>query len=1687
MRALLLIIALLLTVVPLPLKGQAPPSDCAQSELHQQRLSIDPAYRSAHELVEKKLLQRAVMTQVQQRAPVMYTLPVVFHIIHDGGIENISDDQVLDGLQHLNDAFANVGYYDPSTGVDVEIQFCLAQRDPQGEATTGIERVQSPLTDLDATVDDQNMKDLSRYDPLSYINIWVVREIDLGDTGALGYAYLPGAHGADYDGVVMRYDYTGVNPTRSSVIAHELGHYLGLYHTFDGGCTNNDCLTDGDRICDTPPDNSTARPPCEVLQNTCSSDEDDLSDNNPFRPVASGGLGDQPDLHENYMDYTRHECRNLFTAGQAARMQDVVANIRFSLLDSPACINPCPTPVEAAFTLSTDSVFLEAAFTAANLSTNASTYEWYIDGELVSTSANLDYVIPSVGEYEVELVAYSANADFCLPVSSTQQISVVCPVEVAISPANSVLVPGATASFQSNTEGADDYQWQVGGELLGTGPNFEFTTEVSGLYDVCLQASNDLCGNEVCTSVQVGNTSNCETTFYLTLGELSESNDAKAVIRSDDNHFYIGGGSGAEAIIAKYKPNGEQVWARTLDFTEKNDKILSLQQDSEGMLFGTVNAIGAFKSGSLVFRYDPAADDLLWTNYHDDQGELRWVEAKPTNGNYVAMGFHKSTMPLQRSLVIMEIDRLTGAILWRRFYISDPEGTDDFSNLAIHDGQLYASGDAYESGDRQVALYCLDSEGNLEWARSYLDAPSSEQTGKGVKVVDDGLVSALYTHAPSSVNTPYGGVLKTGFDGEALWYKEYQVLFEDWLLRHIVQTSDGFLLLGTTYDFAIDQKRMVLIRIDAQGDVIWANAYEGNGLLAGLYGGPRVAELNGYYYLVGQKRVSNQGAFLRVRADNGRFEESSFCPFLQPLEVNTVTYDNPPAVSFVPQEVSPTLTPGQLLSSTTTAIDWPAETLCAPEECLEPCLFDFTAAVDTALCINGQLQVKVEVCNLDIVAYTGPLPIVVYDGDPTSTPAAALDTFELQVQNIAGGNCDTVSLLLPLPDGPLYFSVNDSATASPPFDPTLALARFPKECDYLNNQDSLDFTPSVPVVDLGPDIEVCENSAIPLDAGAGFDRYRWRDGSTEQTFTAFDPGTYWVEVTNACGLTASDTITITMTDPVAIDLLPEVAFICPEDTATIALDVADGYEIQWLPTEGLNCSDCAEVEATPDESTAYTVTAITPDGCISADSVLVNVIPCEQVVDTAVCVTDSILLFGKYFFPGVPDTVSLNASTILLVNAAPLDTVLSYQDTLVCFGESLEMEGETLFPGDEATFVYSSPNGCDSTVVLKVLERSLIVDTTAVRICQGDTALVFGVPQTSAGLYAEQLTAVSGCDSTHYIQFSVLDTPSVDVPVALLSCETGSGSLLAAVASGSPPYAYEWSNGAASMENSGLMPGQYAVTVTDFEGCSTEGMGVVLDSFPVLELQVVADSASCFNTSDGALIAEMASGGTPPYQYSLDGEAYQSSPIFAGLSEGAYTLYIQDAEACQDSLSASIGAPPTLSLSLPPDTTLQLGESLELMPAFGGMPDFFTWQPATFLNCADCPSPTATPMETTRYQLTIGNSENCTLTEAITLFVEKPRRVYIPNAISPNNDGVNDVFRLYPSLSVERILRTRVFDRWGALVFEAENYVPDNTQPIWDGAFRGETMQSAVFTYVVEVQFVDGVVLPFTGALHLVR
>ena len=320
------------------------------------------SYRLRHEALERQLYQRAqeiLENPGKGRADEILTIPIVVHIVHlasepnpGDGLSNPTDDQIQAGIDHLNEAYRNLGSYagngrqaHPSLqSVDVGIEFCLARRDINGQPTTGILRyANDAYTDLTLETEDPQMQQWvnnqngGAYPGTDYANVWLVNNIcstSNNSCNIAGYAYFPGNHGSVSNGVINRTRYWGSSPNNSKVHIHEFGHYLSLYHTFQEGCTNNNCLTDGDRVCDTPPDNSTAYISCGYDQNSCTTDAQ--STHSPFTENVG-------DLYENYMDYSASNCQNTFTQGQKDRMRTALLGDRGSLLSSQACI-----PVDAA-------------------------------------------------------------------------------------------------------------------------------------------------------------------------------------------------------------------------------------------------------------------------------------------------------------------------------------------------------------------------------------------------------------------------------------------------------------------------------------------------------------------------------------------------------------------------------------------------------------------------------------------------------------------------------------------------------------------------------------------------------------------------------------------------------------------------------------------------------------------------------------------------------------------------------------------------------------------------------------------------------------------------------------------------------------------------------------------------------------------------------------------------------------------------------------------------------------------------------------------------------------------------------------------------------------------------------------------------------------------------------------------
>ena len=300
---------------------------CAAHEKHVQLMGLDAAYAKRHSDLE---MQTAAFVQARQEArangaqmqPVVVTIPVVFHVVYSNDQENIPDSRLQEQIQTLNDDFRRLNADQDSLwpqAADTEIEFCLASRDPNGAPTDGILRVPTTVGSFGSS-DNVKFSSAGGSDAWpreDYMNFWVC---NLGG-GLLGYAQFPGGTAAT-DGIVCGYRFVGLNGAGAGAYnlgrtaTHEVGHWLNLRHIWgDGPCGTDDFVAD-------TPESDGANYGCAIGSVSCGSE----------------------DMVQNYMDYSEDACMNVFSQGQADRMQALFApgGTRVSLLSSNGCLPAVP-------------------------------------------------------------------------------------------------------------------------------------------------------------------------------------------------------------------------------------------------------------------------------------------------------------------------------------------------------------------------------------------------------------------------------------------------------------------------------------------------------------------------------------------------------------------------------------------------------------------------------------------------------------------------------------------------------------------------------------------------------------------------------------------------------------------------------------------------------------------------------------------------------------------------------------------------------------------------------------------------------------------------------------------------------------------------------------------------------------------------------------------------------------------------------------------------------------------------------------------------------------------------------------------------------------------------------------------------------------------------------------------------
>lgn len=360
---------------------------------------------------------------------VVVTIPVVVHVLYNTTAQNISDAQVQAQISQLNADFARTNTDAGSTpsvwqsiAANTEVQFCLAQRDPNGNATTGIIHKSTTVTSFST---NDNMKFNSSggsdaWPASSYLNIWIC---NIGG-GILGYAQFPGGAAAT-DGVVLLYSSVGslASPGTASPYnkgrtgTHEVGHWLNLYHIWGDDGTS---CSGSDQCSDTP-------------------NQADENYGCPTFPTVSCSNGPNGDMFMNYMDYTDDGCMNMFTAGQKARMQALFASggARLALASSLGCTPPstsCGTP---------------SGLSASAITSSSATVSWTaVSG---ATSYNVQYKLSSSSTWTTTTSTTTSKALSGLTASSTYnyQVQAVC--------ASGSSSYSAASSFTTSSAGGTTY------------------------------------------------------------------------------------------------------------------------------------------------------------------------------------------------------------------------------------------------------------------------------------------------------------------------------------------------------------------------------------------------------------------------------------------------------------------------------------------------------------------------------------------------------------------------------------------------------------------------------------------------------------------------------------------------------------------------------------------------------------------------------------------------------------------------------------------------------------------------------------------------------------------------------------------------------------------------------------------------------------------------------------------------------------------------------------------------------------------------------------------------------------------------------------------------------------------------------------------------------------------------------
>ncbi|MEZ5044324.1 MAG: gliding motility-associated C-terminal domain-containing protein [Saprospiraceae bacterium] len=362
-------------------------------------------------------------------------------------------------------------------------------------------------------------------------------------------------------------------------------------------------------------------------------------------------------------------------------------------------------------------------------------------------------------------------------------------------------------------------------------------------------------------------------------------------------------------------------------------------------------------------------------------------------------------------------------------------------------------------------------------------------------------------------------------------------------------------------------------------------------------------------------------------------------------------------------------------------------------------------------------------------------------------------------------------------------------------------------------------------------------------------------------------------------------------------------------------------------------------------------------------------------------------------------------------------------------------------------------------------------------------------------LFVENTTNGCVASDTIVILENIIPPPAMAGPDQTLDCESKEASLVAQVAE-NRQLSYAWIHPNGSIVDgeqlTASQTGTYTLRVQDPEnGCiALDEVEVLLDENQPIGMEINIEHPDCKGETDGFIRINKVEGSEGPFIFEFNGGGYKDVREFSNIAPGSYEISVQNVAGCTYTTEVRVNDGREITINLGEDQEVERGAEVVIKPEMSIPLDeigslIITNNEGS--SCGDCfESWTFIPESSGVYVAKLVDENGCKAEDRVRITIRIPNKIYIPNTFSPNDDGNNDWFTIFSNGDVKMVNSLKIFDRWGDMLFENGNFLPNILSEGWDGKFKQKPVNTGVYVYFVELELSDGTVIRDSGDVTVV-